>query len=136
MTNYQEQLFIYLNLAIDRKKKLQISDHNRLLVLSSVAACELGLRPISEYCRQLVLKNNPGHMMGRYSTVNDALADSDFQYFLSQIRRRHTVEHAETELEKLRIDYQQDLVQEGSVENYLTRLFGVDYQWILEHFEQ
>lgn len=135
MRDHQTNLFVYLNLARDRKKKLEMSDHARLLVLSAEAACESGLTSISQFCRQQVINNNPGHLIGRFETVNDALADADFQFFLSKIRRRFTIEHAESELDKLEIDWQADLVKAGTVQQYLTELLGVDFNWIEEHFE-
>ena len=135
MKDFQRHLFVYLNLAIARRRSMQVSDHDRLLVLASEAACELGLRPLAEYCRQMVLKNNPGHMIGRYSSVNDALASDDFQFFLRQVRRRFSIEYSETELDKLKIDYEHDLVSVGSVDDYLSRLLGVEYAWIQEAFD-
>jgi len=135
MSDLREHLFIYLSLARARKQELKVPDHDRLMVLSAVAACELGLHEVSQYCRQMVLKNNPGHMIGRYPIVDDAIADQDFQYFLRQIRRRFTIEYAEVELEKLNINYQQALIEAGSVERYFGQLFGVDYSWIIEHYD-
>ena len=134
MPDYQDHLLIYLRLARLRKNQLKISDHDRLMVLSAEAACELGKRPLAEYCRSQVIKNNPGHMIGRYDTVNEALADADFQYFLSQIRRRNTIEYAETALEKSQIDVRQELAGAESLEVYLQQLLGVDLTWIDDNF--
>ncbi len=134
MANYEEHLLIYLNLARHAKQKLRMSEYYRLMILSATAAYELELKGISAYCRQLILKNNPGHMIGRYPTMDEARANPDFQYFLSQVRRQFPIEYAETELEKLGVDYRDDLVDAGTVEAYLSGLLGVEYEWILEHF--
>ncbi|HMO14874.1 MAG TPA: hypothetical protein PKD64_05010 [Pirellulaceae bacterium] len=134
MLDSEYSLLIYLNMARVAKQQLKMPEHSRWKLLAVVTAHNLSLGPLANYCRQQILNNNPGHILGRFPSIEEALLNADFMYFMGQTRRSYSIENAEAELEKRQIDYQQDLIDAGDVENYLSKLLGVEYTWVLEHF--
>ena len=86
-------------LPICRRPEVRI----RLLVLAAVAAAYGSLDRIAAHCRQLVLEHNPRHMIGRWETVEIALAEEDFLHFLRHLERRYPLEQAEQMLTTLGI---------------------------------
>jgi hypothetical protein len=98
-----ETISAYLQLARAGRAAEAPAPRDGLLVLAAAAASELGLEPIAEGCRQLVLEHNPRHLVGRWATVDSALADEEFQGFLKQLRRRCPPERAEHLLTQLGI---------------------------------
>ena len=129
-----EELILYLRLAQAFKSRLQLSDRDRALVLASVCACGLNMSPISEFCRQLILQNNHGHMVRKWPSIDEAVEDGDFLHFLRQLRRKLPVERAESVLASLgfqcdvrRDDYDDD-------QAYAAAVMGIDAEWLAENF--
>lgn len=129
-----DQLATFLYLANANWKKLQMSDRDRLLVLSAIQAADLGFPSIAAFCRQLVLKNNPGHMLRRWDTVEEALTTEDLHVFLKQLRRRFPVERAETMLSEIGIQLANERATYYTPFEYLTSIMGVEPGWLEEHY--
>lgn len=111
-----------------------MSDRDRALVMAGTCASLVEMPPIANFCRQLILKNNQGHMLRKYDSFGEALEDSDFGFFVKQVRRKLMPEHAEAQLAAL--DYQCDVRETDypSEFEYAAAVMGVDARWIRDHF--
>lgn len=129
-----DELILYLRLAQAYRNRLQMSDRDRALVLAALCAHVMQMPAIAEFCRQLVLQNNQGHMLRKYDSLAVAVEDPDFGVFVKQVRRKITPEKAEAQL--LELGYQCDV----KASDYPTQLefaaavMGVDAEWLGEHF--
>lgn len=94
-------MLTYATLAAASGQRQQSLGRNRLLVLTAASACRAGWLDVAERCRQLVLNDNPRHLIGKSPTVADALRDADFQAYLKQQERLCGYERAEHLLEQL-----------------------------------
>ena len=128
------ELILYLRLAQAFKNKLQLSDRDRALILAATAATFLQLPEVAEFCRQLVLQRNPGHMMRKWESFAAALGDGDFGFFLKQVLRKMPVERAEVKL--IELNYQCDVRAEDyeTDMDYAAAVMGVDSQWLRENY--
>jgi hypothetical protein len=113
---------------------MQLSDRDRALILAGTCASMLQMMPIADFCRQLVLTNNQGHMLRKYSSFGEALEDPDFGVFLKQVRRKLMPEYAEAQL--MALDYHCDVRASdyASKFEYAAAVMGVDAEWIHDHF--
>ncbi len=134
MVEILNELVLYLRLAQAFKQKLQLPNRDRALVLAGTCAAILEMHPIDDFCRKLILSNNHGHMMKRWRSFGEAIHQEDFQIFLKQIRRRFSVERAESLIDEL--GYECDVTQSDydSDEAYASAVMGIDYEWLNEHF--
>jgi len=109
-------------------------NRDRALVLAGTCAAILDMKCIDDFCRKLILQNNHGHMMKRWSSFAEAIRQEDFGTFLKQIRRRFPIERAETVLSEL--SYECDVVREDydSDEAFASAVMGIDYEWLSENF--
>jgi hypothetical protein len=88
-------LSAFLQLARISNERGQMMPRNKFLILSAAAACDSGCLLIAERCRDVVLDNNPAHMLNRFETIPDALRSTEFQVYLKQLRKFCSVERAE-----------------------------------------
>lgn len=134
MSDPFDEMIIYLRAAQAFKNRLQMSNRDRALVLAGTCACLLQMKPVADFCRQLVLQNNHGHMLRKYETFHDATEDSDFGVFLKQVRRKLMPEHAESQLVSL--DYHCDVrpTDYPTREEFAAAVMGVDLEWLEDHF--
>ena len=130
-----EILGTYLHLAAQHGKRLMMSDRDRFLVISAVIAEKIGLFRVAAYCRHLILENNPGHMVKRWSTLKSALEDTDFLHFLKQVQRRFPQERAEQLLlEEFKIVRANERAAYYDDEEYAAALLGIEVEWLRNHF--
>jgi hypothetical protein len=94
----------YLRLADVAQRKGQISGRNRFLLLAAVDACHAGLLDVATLCRERVLQDEPRHLVGRFSTIPDAIRSEDFQPFSRRLVRFCSREQAEHLLEQQSAD--------------------------------
>ena len=94
----------YLHLARASHSRRQPMGRDKLLILAGVQAEEMGLDTISALCRHKILAHNARHLVGQWLTLNDALADDEFQMYLKQLRRRYSREKTEHMLHALGIE--------------------------------
>jgi hypothetical protein len=117
-------LSVYLHLAAASQRRRRPHVRDRLLVLAATTAAQLELSPIAAQCRKLVLEHNPHHLIGRWPTVAQALADDDYQCFLRQMRRRYPEEKAERLLQSLGIELGSERASYFSDYEYAAALLG------------
>jgi hypothetical protein len=128
------ELALYLRLAHVYKSRMQLPDRDRCLVLAASCAGLLKLKPVAKFCRAMVLQNNPGHMLRRWETMDEALQDDDFHVFLKQLGRRFPVEKGESILREYgyRCDARPDDFR--SELEFAAAVMGVDCEWLEDNF--
>jgi hypothetical protein len=89
---------------------------------------------VAGFCRELILRNNQGHMVRRWPTFEEALKDEDFHVFLKQLARRLSVERAEAALRELRYDCDVRRSDYPSEHEYVAAVMGVDPDWLSQNF--
>lgn len=124
----------YLHLARASGMRRRPEVRTRLLVLAAVAAAYGSLDRIAAHCRQLVLEHNPRHMIGRWETVEIALAEEDFLHFLRHLERRYPLEQAEQMLTTLGIDLLNERKTYYSDEEYAASLLNTTQERLTELF--
>jgi hypothetical protein len=107
---------------------------DRLLVLAGVIASELSLAPIAAYCRWRVLQHNPGHMVARWTTLEEALRQPDFLYWLKQLQRRYGTEQAEQWADSLGIERRGERATYFSDGEYAAAVLGQEWQQLQDRF--
>jgi len=129
-----DDLILFLRVAQAFKNRLQLSDRDRALVLAGTYASLLHLNCVANFCRELVLQHNPGHMLRKHKDFRAATEDPDFGVFLKQVRRKLTPETAEAKLETL--DYQCDVrpTDYATPLEYASAVMGVDGAWLEDNF--
>ncbi len=135
MSNQLEsELTAYLKLAMLMQKKILIPDRDRALILAGSCASLLGFESLAGFCRNLILQNNRGHMIGQYSSFKAALEASDFQVFLKQVAKRCSLEKAESILatQGLRVGPKQAECQNDFA--FYCSLLEVEPDWVEENF--
>lgn len=134
MEGILNELVLFVRLAQGFKQRLKLQDRDRALVIAASCAAVNQMPSIAAFCRQLVLKNNAGHMLRRWDTMDEALQDYDFIHFLKQVRRKLPVEGAESML--IETGYEDDVCRKdyGSDKSYVAAVMGLDSEWLDDHF--
>ncbi len=118
-------LSIYLHLASASQRRRRPHVRDRLLLIAGAIASEMGLEDVASYCRQLVLRHNPRHLIRRWPTLGAALEQEDFRSVLKQLRRRYPQEKAERMLQMLGIELGNERAAYYSDLEYAAALLGV-----------
>lgn len=134
MADSIEQMIIYLKLSRAYRLQSRLSDRDRALMLAGINAEILQLSPVAALCRQLILQNNPGHILRKYPSFAEAMEDEDFQFFANQVAKKIPVEKVKILLAEL--DFSDELKQNqfANVSEYAAAILGVDLGWIKENF--
>lgn len=134
MSDPFNELIVYLRVAQAFKNRLRMSDRDRALVLAGISATSLQMTSIADFCRQLILQHNHGHMLRKYPSFAAALEDADFEVFLKQVRRKLTPEQAEAQI--ITLGYECDVLPSDytTKTQYAAAVMGVDAQWLKDHF--
>ena len=119
-------LGLYLHLARASLRRNQPLLRDKFLVLSGVIAARMHLPAVADYCRAEVLRHNPGHMVRRWSTLAEAIEDSDFLHFLKQLQRRFPQEKAERMLAEFGIEMARERDAYFNDVEYAASLLGID----------
>jgi len=129
------EIVIFARLAQAFKNRLQMQDRDRALIMVGVCASMLEMEVIANFCRQLILQNNHGHMLKRFENFREALRTEDFVTFLKQVRRKLPTEKAENLL--VEFGYQCDVKRRDYTDPdvYIAAVMGVDYEWMKENFQ-
>jgi len=111
-----------------------MSDRDRALVLAGTFASLLQMNSVANFCRELILQNNPGHMLRKFKDFRSATEDPDFGVFLKQVRRKLSPETAEAQL--MSLDYQCDVrpTDYATPLEYASAVMGVDGVWLEDNF--
>lgn len=88
-------LLNYVKLAALSAGKGQPLGRDRFLVLAGAAACHAGLLDVAARCRELVLHDNPRHLISRFDSFPDALRSEEFTPLLKHLQRLCPLEQAE-----------------------------------------
>ncbi len=135
MTDLGYVLGLYLHLAHASRRRGRPHVADRLLVLAAATAATMGLDPLAAYCRELVLKHNPHHMIRRWPVVRDALENKDFQSLLKQLERRYSLERSEQLLAALEIELGRERAAYYSDYEYAAALLGTTVEQLDRQFE-
>lgn len=116
MADADRMLGLYLHLVRASRLRQQPMVRDKMLILASVQAQEMGLEPIADLCRHKILSHNAHHIVGQWPTVSAAVTNTEFQAYLKQLRRRYSPEKIEhmahslgLELGRERQTYESDL---------------------------
>jgi hypothetical protein len=134
MNEVLEEIVLFLKLAQAFKARLQLSDRDRALVIAASCAANYQMDAVAEFCRQLILQNNRGHMLRKWATMHEALKDDDFLHFLRQVKRRLPVERAETLLVEFGYRCDVQLSDYANETAFVAAVMGVDGDWLVENF--
>jgi hypothetical protein len=128
------ELIIYLRAAQAFKTRLQMPDRDRALVMAATCAAALKMKPLAEFCRQLILQNNQGHMLRNYPSFFDTIDDPDFEVYLNQVRRKLDPKQAKAQILQLRYRCDAKPRDYKTKSEYAAAVMGVDSKWIKDHF--
>ncbi len=103
MDDHDAAMLTFVKLAGVSQSREQLGPRDKFLVLAGVAASRADHPAVAERCRELVLANNPAHLFKRYDTIEQALADTEFQQYFRQVSRFCSYEKAEHHLSQLDI---------------------------------
>lgn len=130
----KRELILFLRLSQAFKKRRQMSDRDRALVIGGTCAALMQMKSIASFCRAMILQNNRGHMIGKWETFSDAIEDGDFQTLLRQVRKKLPEDKAHELLEEL--EYECEVRKESckTNEEFAAAVLGVDVEWLSENF--
>jgi hypothetical protein len=104
MRDHDRAMLMYVHLARLSQQKGQLPGRNKFLVLAGAEACPAGWLDVAARCRELVLADNPSHVLSKTATFPDALRGDDLPPLLKQLERFCTIERAEHLLAELEIE--------------------------------
>jgi hypothetical protein len=125
MGDLSYQLGLYLHLAQASLRRGRPLVRDRMLVLAGVAAANMRLEPVAAYCRQTILRHNPQHLIGRWTSLAEALIDEEFLAFLKQVRRKYPPEKAERMLDSLGLEMACERAAYYSDLEYAAAILGI-----------
>ena len=123
MADHDAAMLTFVKLAGVSQSRQQLGPRDKFLVLAAVAACHAGHAAVAARCRELVVANNPAHILHRFESVDAALVDDDFRTFLKQLTRFCSRERGEHLLSQLSIA--------TDLPKLATRLSAADYALLL-----
>ena len=103
MSDHDSAMLAFAKLAGVSQSRQQLGPRDKFLVLAGAAACRGNWPAVARRCRELVLAHNPAHLLKRYPTLDEALADAEFQTFFRQLEKFCSYEKAEHHLSQLDI---------------------------------
>jgi hypothetical protein len=125
MADPSHQLGVYLHLAQASLRRRRPLVRDRMLLLAGVAAANMQLEPVAAYCRRTILENNPQHLIGRWSSMGEALVDEEFLTLLKQVRRKYPPEKAERMLDSLGLEMARERDAYYSDIEYAAAILGI-----------
>jgi hypothetical protein len=117
-------LLTFAVLADVSRRKGQIPGADRFLILTGLAALEAGEREIAERCRELVLADNPRHLLKTWPSLGAAAEDPRFVPFRRRLDRFCSFERGEHLLQGLGIDPRSYLPANPSFRAAVRELLG------------
>ncbi|HEY1785906.1 MAG TPA: hypothetical protein VGG30_10170 [Pirellulales bacterium] len=95
MSDSEQTLVTYLDLACASKQRRRFTESDKLVVLAAVAGSQLGWPEVAAACRTRVLAHNPRHLVRRWPTIEAALGTERFGLYLKHVQRQYPPERAE-----------------------------------------
>lgn len=130
-----ELLGTYLQLVRGAERRQQPLVRDRVLVLAAVLAAQIeGLAPIAACCRERILAHNPGHMLSRWPTVEQAREHEDFQSLVNQLASRYGTERVEQLVIQLGLETRPDRNAYASDGEYAAALLDADWDDLQQRF--
>ncbi len=136
MHESSELLGLYLRLAWASWKRRRPLVRDKLLVLAASEACRLELPLIAAHCRQLVLEHNPGHLVGHFATVEQALGDEGFNLHLARLQRHYSREKSEHILASLGLTQANERAAYYSDEEFAAALLGTTVEALRQRYAE
>jgi hypothetical protein len=127
-------LATYLHLARAAGLRRQPLVRDRVLVLAGVIAAQIDLAPIAAACREQVLAHNPRHMLVRWPTIAEGLAEEDFQTLVRQLSTRYGPEHVERLVAQLGIERGRERAAYDSDGEFAADLLGMSWDDLQRRF--
>jgi hypothetical protein len=134
MTPPIDVLAMYLHLAQAARQRRQPWVRDRVLLLAGVIAAQIDLAPIAAACREQILRHNPGHLVARWPTIGEALAEEDFQTLVNQLSTRYGPEQVEQLIAQLGIERGNERAVYASDGEYAAALLGADWDDLVRRF--
>jgi hypothetical protein len=103
MPDHDVAMLAFVKLAGVSQDKQQLGPRDKFLALAAAAASRGGWPVVAERCRELILANNPAHLLHRYASFVEAYKAEDFQVYLRQTERFCPYEKAEYLLDRQEI---------------------------------
>src|SRR5687768_2359651 len=95
MASPAELVAMYVQLARVSGMRQRPFVQDRLLVCAAIIASQAELPRAASLCRERILRHNPQHWLGRFDSVEEALADDDSLGMVRKVQRRYPPERAE-----------------------------------------
>ena len=95
MRNHETAMLAYARLARLSHDRKQPVGRDRFLVLTGREACFSGWIDVAARCRELVLANNPQHLLSHDATFPEALREPDNGKFFAKLEAFCPFEQAE-----------------------------------------
>jgi hypothetical protein len=129
MDDHDAAMLTFVKLAGVSQSREQLGPRDKFLVLAGVAASRAHHPAVAHRCRELVLANNPAHLFKRYDSVEEALANAEFQQYFKQVSRFCSYEKAEHHLSQLDISSElPKITAKLSPEEYALLLLGHSHE--------
>jgi hypothetical protein len=106
---------------------------DRLLVCAAIIAAQAELPQTAQLCRQRILRHNPQHWLGRFASVEEALADDETIGLVRQAQRRYPPERAEQLYDLLGLSIADEHARHVSERAFLAAVLGATVGEIDEH---
>lgn len=97
-----------------------------MLLLAGMEAARLQFHQLSQYCRSIILENNPKHFVGRWDSIAKGMLDEKFARLTAPIKKRYPLERAEQMLQTLGIDISNERATYFDDVEYAASILDVD----------
>jgi hypothetical protein len=126
MTSPVQRIGMYVQLARVSGMRGRLYVQDRLLLCAAIIASQAELPQAAELCRQRILQHNPQHWLGRFPTVEAALADDDSLGMIRNAQRRYPPERAEQLYDRLGLTIDDERARHMSDQAFLAAVLGVN----------
>ncbi len=126
MSKPDDWLGLYLHLARASESRGRPLVRDKLLILAGTCAVGMNLPEVACYCRKRILEHNPGHLLRRYPSLQEAMQQEEFLSYRNHLLKAFSLEKAEHMLSLLGIDRAKERQTYGSTLEYAAALLGTD----------
>lgn len=106
---------------------------DRLLVCAAIIASQAEYPRTASHCRARILEHNPQHWLGRFASVEAALADEGTIGLVRQAQRRYPPERAEQLYDTLGLSREEEHSLHVSDRAFLAAVLATSVSEIDEH---
>lgn len=134
MNSPVDLLGIYLHLARAAAQRQRPLVRDRLLFLAAAISADLRLPAVAACCRAKVLENNPGHLLKRWNTIEEATDSDDFIALRRQLVKKYSPERVEQLMQSLQIAWQNERAAYYNDEEYAAALLGLTVEDLVRQY--